>query len=26
MEAILTRGKSPERAIEELMMRPGRDE
>jgi glycerol-3-phosphate dehydrogenase (NAD(P)+) len=26
MEAILTRGKSPERAIEELMLRPGRDE
>lgn len=26
MEAILTRGKAPERAIEELMQRPGRDE
>jgi glycerol-3-phosphate dehydrogenase (NAD(P)+) len=26
MEAILTRGKSPESAIEELMLRPGRDE
>jgi len=26
MEAILMRGKSPERAIEELMLRPGRDE
>jgi glycerol-3-phosphate dehydrogenase (NAD(P)+) len=26
MEAILMRGKSPQRAIEELMVRPGRDE
>lgn len=26
MEAILMHGKSPERAIEELMLRPGRDE
>jgi glycerol-3-phosphate dehydrogenase (NAD(P)+) len=26
MEAILMRGKAPERAIEELMLRPGRDE
>jgi glycerol-3-phosphate dehydrogenase (NAD(P)+) len=26
MEAILMHGKSPERAIEELMVRPGRDE
>jgi glycerol-3-phosphate dehydrogenase (NAD(P)+) len=26
MEAILTRGKPPERAIEDLMLRPGRDE
>ena len=26
MEAILMHGKSPEKAIEELMMRPGRDE
>jgi len=26
MEAILTRGKAPEQAIEELMLRPGRDE
>ncbi|MGB9031923.1 MAG: NAD(P)H-dependent glycerol-3-phosphate dehydrogenase, partial [Acidobacteriaceae bacterium] len=26
MEAILMRGKSPERAIQELMQRPGRDE
>jgi len=26
MEAILTQGKPPERAIEELMVRPGRDE
>ncbi|MFZ0274804.1 MAG: NAD(P)H-dependent glycerol-3-phosphate dehydrogenase [Acidobacteriaceae bacterium] len=26
MEAILTRGKPPESAIEELMLRPGRDE
>ena len=26
MEAILIRGKAPERAIEELMLRPGRDE
>ncbi len=26
MEAILTRGKAPERAIQELMLRPGRDE
>lgn len=26
MEAILMRGKSPEQAIEELMLRPGRDE
>jgi glycerol-3-phosphate dehydrogenase (NAD(P)+) len=26
MEAILTRGKLPERAIQELMLRPGRDE
>lgn len=26
MDAILTRGKSPEAAIEELMQRPGRDE
>lgn len=26
MEAILLRGKAPERAIQELMMRPGRDE
>ncbi len=26
MEAILTRGKPPERAIQELMLRPGRDE
>ena len=26
MEAILLRGKAPERAIEDLMLRPGRDE
>jgi glycerol-3-phosphate dehydrogenase (NAD(P)+) len=26
MEAILMHGKAPERAIEELMLRPGRDE
>jgi glycerol-3-phosphate dehydrogenase (NAD(P)+) len=26
MEAILTHGKPPEQAIEELMLRPGRDE
>jgi glycerol-3-phosphate dehydrogenase (NAD(P)+) len=26
MEAILLHGKSPQRAIEELMLRPGRDE
>ena len=26
MEAILAHGKSPESAIEELMLRPGRDE
>jgi glycerol-3-phosphate dehydrogenase (NAD(P)+) len=26
MEAILMRGKAPERAIQELMQRPGRDE
>jgi len=26
MEEILTRGKAPERAIQELMLRPGRDE
>jgi glycerol-3-phosphate dehydrogenase (NAD(P)+) len=26
MEAILMRGKAPQRAIEELMLRPGRDE